>query len=133
MSTARRWRLRHPGLPIEEVGSEIVNGEGSCLFVAPRIGHRPEQVGVGGDFLGEGSPLGVAHDAASATFFDAGEFTTRDQRGRRGSGITSAHGHEIGEVQASGGHSDRRLSRLQGGFRHVLNRECVRAVQSLDD
>ena len=123
----------HTGLPVGEIGGEVVNGESGGLFVGPMIGDGPEHIGVGSDFLGEGSPLDVAHDAMTGILLRTGEFASGDQRRSRRSGIAALGGHEVGKIQPSGGDADQRLSRLQGGFGGVLDGERVRARQAGDD
>src|SRR5580658_3268985 len=84
------------------------------------IGDGPQHVGVCGGSLGEGGPLGVAHDAASGALAisierDAGKLAAGDERRRWGSWVSALRGHEIGEIQASGGDSDNGLSWFRGG------------------
>jgi len=82
--------------------------------------------------LGEGGPLGVAHDAAAGGI-EAGEFASRDE-GRFGSaGVASVGGHEIGEVEASGFDFDYDLVGAGVGVGDVLEFEDLGASEAGDD
>src|SRR5580658_326273 len=98
--------LRHARLPVSEIRSEVVDGEGCGLLVRPAIGNGPQHVGVGADFLGECSPLDITHHAPAGIFFSTGELAASDQRRRRRSGIATLRGHEVGEIQPASPDTD---------------------------
>jgi len=113
----------HPGLPVAEIGCEIVHGKSRGLFVGPVLRDRPQHIGVGGHVLGKGSPLDVAHDAMIRVHFRAGEFAASDQGRRRGSGVAAFRCHEVSEVQPTGGHLDCYLGRFQDRFGSIPDGE----------
>src|SRR5271156_1074307 len=125
-------RFRHTGLPVGEVGSEVVDGEGGGLFVGPMRGNAPQHVRVRGGFFGEGGPLRIAHYAASTIFFGPGELASSDEWRRRRPRIATLRGHKVGKIQTSGGDTNQRLSGLQDRIGSVLNGKPVRPGEAGD-
>src|ERR1035441_8662546 len=84
------------GLPVGEVGGKEIYGESGGLFGGPIFRNGPDQVAMGDGFFGEGGPLGVAHDAASAGVvvrkLAAGEFATGGERRFGSAGVSAARG-----------------------------------------
>src|SRR4051812_25235917 len=127
MGASGSSRLSHTGLPISEIGGEVVDGEGGGLFVGPAIGDGPEHAGVGGCFLGECCPLGVPHHAAASTLFYSCEFSPNNHGRGWSSGIASFCSHDIGEVQTSRRDAHKGLTGFYGRLREFLDGESIRS------
>src|SRR5207302_10705488 len=100
------------------------------LFEGPVLRYRPKHVLVGSCLLRKGSPLRIAHDAASCPVFNASELSSRNQRGRRSSGVAALGRHKVSKIQAYGGDTPDGLTRLGLGLRYVLNRQSFRAGEA---
>src|SRR5437899_9335973 len=112
----RRIARRHSRLPVAEVRGEVVHWKSRSLFEGPMLRYRPKHVLVGSSFFREGSPLRIAHDAATCAFFNAREFPSRNQRGRRGSGVPTLRSHKVGKIQAR---SEERRVGKEGRYRRT--------------
>ena len=113
--------LEQAGLPVEQPGGEVVDGEGGALGGGPAFGLGPVVAFGDGDVFGAGRVLGVAHDAA-AVFGDAGELASHDV-GRGGAGGIAAEGAEdVGKVDADGFDLHQDFMRGGGGYGNVA--EC---------
>ena len=123
----------HAGLPVAQVGGEVVYREGGGLFVGPVVGDGPEHVRRRSGFFGEGGPLGVAHDAPTGGFFDAGKFAAGDQGRKRSAWVAAFGGHQVGEVHTASVYSDNRLSGLCDGVGSVLDFEAIETGEAGDD